>query len=257
MAIHRMLTCAAAALAIVGSAAATGSRAETPGPQPLPTSGDLATPRSALATAASETVRRAEGDLVYRHSLRVYHWASLAAKHRGLSVDPQLLFVAAMFHDYGLTGAYQTSHARFEVDGANAARDFLLRHGVSSADAHRVWLAIALHTTNGVSAHLEPMAALLAEAANMDLVAAGYDDFTPEERSAVNAAFPREPDFAEGFLQALYDGLKHRPEATQGTGLADVMAYKDPSFRRRDFSVLVRNSRWTAGSRQDRSGGAP
>ena len=79
----------------------------------------------------------------------------------------------------------------------------------------------------------------------MDLVGAGYDDLTAAQRSAVEAAYPRQ--FAEGFLQALYDSLKHRPETTQGTGLADVMAYKDPGFRRRDFSNLMRKSRWATG----------
>lgn len=248
MALRRVLTSSAAALAIAG---ASGGHAEMLASKALtaPPAVEIAgvgTPNSAMAAAAAQTVRSAEGELVYQHSLRVFHWASLAAKHRGLAVDPELLYVAALFHDYGLTTRYQESRLRFEVDGANAARDFLQRHGVSEGDAQRVWLAIALHTTNGVPAKLEPMAALLADAANMDLVAAGYDGFTPAERNAVETAFPRGRGFAEGFLQALYDGLKHRPDATQGTGLADVMAYKDPGFRRRDFSALVRTSRWTA-----------
>jgi hypothetical protein len=81
----------------------------------------------------------------------------------------------------------------------------------------------------------------------MDLVGAGFDDFTAEQRSAIDAAYPRPPQFAESFLQVLYDSLKHRPETAQGTGLADVMAYKDPSFRRRDFSSLMRKSRWAIG----------
>ena len=81
----------------------------------------------------------------------------------------------------------------------------------------------------------------------MDLMGAGYNDFTAAERNAVEAAYPHSPQFAEDFLQALYNSLKHRPETTQGTGLADVMAYKDPSFRRRDFSSLMRNSRWATG----------
>jgi hypothetical protein len=81
----------------------------------------------------------------------------------------------------------------------------------------------------------------------MDLVGAGFDGFTGEQRNTVEAAYPRPPQFAEEFLQALYDGLKHRPETTQGTGLADVMAYKDPSFSRRDFSSLMRKSRWATG----------
>jgi hypothetical protein len=148
---------------------------------------------------------------------RVYYWAALSGKRKGLTFDPELLYVAAMFHDYGLTAGYGESHLRYEVDGANAARVFLRSHGISEADGQRVWFAIALHTTNGISPHLYPIAALLAEGANMDVVGAGYEDFTAAQRRAVEAAYPRPPQFAEGFLQALYDSLKHRPETTQGT----------------------------------------
>ncbi|ESY94338.1 HD domain-containing protein [Mesorhizobium sp. LNHC209A00] len=204
-------------------------------------------PKSKLARDAAQFVRDTEGDLLFQHSTRVYLWAALTGKREGLAFDPQLLYVAAMFHDFGLTAAYKDSHLRYEVDGANAARDFLRSHGISEADSERVWLAIALHTTNGISAHLFPVAALVAEGANMDLVGAGYDDFTAEQRDAVEAAYPHTAQFAEDFLQALYNSLKHRPETTQGTGLADVLAYKDPHFSRRDFSSLMRNSHWVAG----------
>jgi hypothetical protein len=254
MQVRNTLSCAAVALVIAGSAAAPNSQAQTVAPKvdrAVPNAvyevSGIRVPDSQLARAAAQVIRDTEGDLLYQHSVRVYYWAALAGKRKGLTFDPQLLYVAAMFHDYGLTSAYGESHRRYEVDGANAARDFLRSHGISEVDGQKVWLAIALHTTNGVSPHLEPIAALLAEGANMDLVGAGYDDFTAAQRSAVEAAYPRPPDFAEGFLQALYDSLKHRPETTQGTGLADVMAYKDPGFRRRDFSSLMRKSRWATG----------
>ena len=74
---------------------------------------------------------------------------------------------------------------RFEVDGANAARDFLRSHGISEVDIERVWLAIVLHTTPGISAHLHPIAALTAEGVMMDLVGLGYDEFTDAQRNAV------------------------------------------------------------------------
>ncbi|WP_323980666.1 HD domain-containing protein [Bradyrhizobium sp. 521_C7_N1_3] len=179
--------------------------------------------------------------------MRVYCWAALAGRRKGMAFDQELLYVAAMFHDYGLTANYGDSHLRYEVDGANAARSFLRSRGISEADSQSVWLAIALHTTNGISPHLYPIAALLAEGANMDLVGAGFDDFAAEQRATVQVAYPRPLHFAEEFLQALYDSLKHRPETTQGTGLADVMAYKDSSFQRRDFSSLMRVSRWVTG----------
>lgn len=250
MKLHSIFACAAFALVVVGSAAAPKCQAEAfiPGVgKVVPSSIDVSevkVPDTQLARDAAQIIRNAERDLLFQHSMRVYYWAALAGKRKGLTYDPELLFVAAMFHDYGLTAGYGESHLRYEVDGANAARAFLQSKGISEADAQRVWLAIALHTTNGISPHLYPIAMLLAEAANMDLVGAGFNDFTAEQRSAVEAAYPRPREFAEAFLQALYDSLKHRPETTQGTGLADVMAYKDPGFVRRDFSSLMRKSPW-------------
>jgi HD superfamily phosphodiesterase len=256
MKVATILTAACAVLAVVvaGTVLAPDSRADTPAlelSQTMMSGGDEAAgikiPDSKLARDAAQLIRDSEGDLLFQHSTRVYYWAALAGKRRGLTYDPERLYVAAMFHDFGLTAAYGQSHLRFEVDGANAARGFLRSRGVREADSEKIWLAIALHTTNGISPQLFPIAALLAEGANMDLVGAGYDDFTAAQRDAVEAALPHPPHFAENFMQALYDSLKHRPETTQGTGLADVMAYTDPSFVRRDFSKLMRNSRWATG----------
>ena len=203
-------------------------------------------PDSLMARQAAQFVRDTESDLLFEHSTRVYLWGALAAERRGVSVDAELLYTAAMFHDLGLTERFRDSSRRFEVDGAEAARDFLRGHGIAEADIEKVWLAIALHTTPGISEHLHPIAALTAEGVMMDLVGLGYDQFTDMQRAAVEAAHPHPPGFAEDLLQALYDGLKHRPETTQGTGLADVVADKDPHFHRRDFCTLMRQSRWMA-----------
>ncbi|MBC9032139.1 HD domain-containing protein [Sphingomonas sp. JC676] len=204
-------------------------------------------PDSQLAREATQFIRVTESDFLFEHSTRVYFWGALAGKRRELNFDPELLYTAALFHDVGLTAGFRESRLRFEVDGANAARDFLRSHRISEADIERVWLAIALHTTPGISAHLHPIAALTAEGVMMDLVGFGYDAFTDAQRNAVETAYPRPSGFAEDLMQALYDGLKHRPETTQGTGLADIVADKDPHFHRRDFCSLMRNLRWAAG----------
>lgn len=62
-----------------------------------------------------------------------------------------------------------------------------------------------------LAAHVSPLAALIAQEANMDLVGAGYDDFTAEQRDTIEMAYPHPPDFAEVFMRALYDSLEHRP----------------------------------------------
>ncbi|TXR46500.1 HD domain-containing protein [Phyllobacterium endophyticum] len=202
-------------------------------------------PDSQLAKEATQFVRETESKLLFEHSTRVYFWGALAGKRRGLTFDAELFYTAALFHDLGLTAGFRESRLRFEVDGANAARNFLQSRGIAEADIERVWLAIALHTTPGIPPHLHPIAALTAEGVMMDLAGFGYDEFTDAQRDAVETAYPHPPRFAEDLLEALYDGVKHRPETTQGTGLADVVADKNPHFHRRNLCSLMRASRWT------------
>ena len=107
-----------------------------------------AIPDSRIARDATDLIRSVESDLLYHHSLRVYRWGALQGALRGLRDDPGLLYIGAMFHDTGgLVEGYRSEHDRFEVDGANAAREFLREHGVSGDALRTVWDAIALHTT--------------------------------------------------------------------------------------------------------------
>lgn len=104
-------------------------------------------PDTALVREATEFIRSAEDDVLFHHSRRVFLFGALHGRRLGLQSDLELLYVGAMFHDLGLTARYGTSTQRFEMDGADAARDFLLEHGVEQSDADKVWLGIALHTT--------------------------------------------------------------------------------------------------------------
>src|SRR6202007_1550919 len=110
----------------------------------------IVAPDSKLAREVTELVRDSEPPLLFHHSSRVYYWGALTGKRRGLRFDPELLYAGAMFHDMGLTPAHASAQERFEVDGANAARDFLGSHLISERDIETVWTAIALHTTPGI-----------------------------------------------------------------------------------------------------------
>ena len=117
-------------------------------------------PDSKLAREITELVRDTEPPLLFHHSSRVYYWGALTGKRRGLSFDPELLYAGAMFHDMGLTPRYASADKRFEVDGANTARDFLQSHGIAERDIETVWTAIALHTTSGIPQFMHPVIAL-------------------------------------------------------------------------------------------------
>src|SRR3954470_967478 len=103
-------------------------------------------PDSKIAHEVTEIVRDTESELLFNHSTRVYFWAALTGERKSLKFDPELLYTGAMFHDIGLTEMYRESQLRFEVDGANAARDFLRSRGIPEGDIKKVWDAIALHT---------------------------------------------------------------------------------------------------------------
>jgi HD superfamily phosphodiesterase len=199
-------------------------------------------PDTRLAREATELIRGAESDLLYHHSLRVYAWGALQGERRGLHFDPELLFVGAMFHDIGLVEGHRSAHDRFEVDGANAAREFLAGHGVTGDALRIVWDAIALHTTPGIPEHKEPEVALVTAGVELDVLGFGYDDISAEDREAVLAAYPR-VDFKESIIQAFADGMAHRPETAFGTVNADVLAEKLPGYVPPNFCAIIRASK--------------
>ena len=201
-------------------------------------------PDSKLANEITEFIRDTEPTLLFNHSSRVYYFAALAGQRRGFKFDAELLYAGAMFHDIGLVPAYSSAADRFEVDGANAARDFLRRHSISEQDIDQVWTAIALHTTPGIPQYMHPVVALLTAGVEMDVLGIDYASFTESDRNAVVKAFPRTVHFKEDILQAFYDGIKHKPETTFGNVKADVLADKDPGFQRGNFCRIIRNSSW-------------
>src|ERR1700690_1860882 len=205
---------------------------------------DISIPDSKLAREITELVRDTESPLLFHHSSRVYCWGALAGKRRGLRFDPELLYAGAMFHDMGLTHQHSSQTERFEVDGANAARDFLRGHGIAQQDIDTVWTAIALHTTPGIPQHMHPVVALVTAGVEMDVLGINYPEFSDAEREAVVHAHPRTPHFKEDIIQAFYDGIKHKPETTFGNVKADVLADKDPHFHRGNFCSVIRKSRW-------------
>jgi HD superfamily phosphodiesterase len=201
-------------------------------------------PDSRLARETTDLIRSVESDLLYNHSLRVFAFGALQGERQGLKYDPELLYVGAMFHDIGLVEGHRSAHDRFEVDGANAARDFLRSHGVEADRVRVVWDAIALHTTPGIPQHKEPEVALVTAGVELDVLGLGYDDITPEARDAVLAAYPR-VDFKERIIQAFADGIMQKRETAFGNVKADVLAEKLPGYVRPNFCTMIRSSKWS------------
>ncbi|MCX4164853.1 MULTISPECIES: HD domain-containing protein [Paraburkholderia] len=201
-------------------------------------------PDSIMAREATDLVRDTETDLLFHHSRRVFLFGALTGERKALKYDPELLYIGAMFHDMGLVEPYSSKDERFEVDGANAARDFLLRHGIAETDIEQVWDAIALHTTPGIPKHKKPVVALVTAGVEMDVLGLAYHDFTQEQRDQVTHAHPRGEGFKEGIIDAFAQGTIHKPETTFGNVKADVLALKDSHYHRGNFCSIILGSAW-------------
>ena len=200
-------------------------------------------PDTKVAREATELVRESTTDLVYDHSRRVYWFGSLQGRNRGLSFDPELLYIGAMFHDLGLNEQFRNSGRRFEVDSADEARRFLQGHGVPEDSIRRVWTAIALHTTPGIPEFMEPEVSLVTAGVEYDVLGIGYDAVSASDRAEITALHPR-PDFKRRILEAFTDGIASKPETTFGNVKADVLEHFKPGFRRGDFVEIIQNSAW-------------
>src|SRR3954453_298148 len=141
----------------------------------ITTSAAIVIPDSLLAKEATDILHEYSSELLINHSMRVYLFAAEQGRQQKLRFYPELLYIAAAFHDLGLLKKFSSENERFEVDGANAARQFLASHNVPEEQVETVWQAVALHTTPGITHYMRPEIALLNSAVLLDVLGKGFD----------------------------------------------------------------------------------
>jgi hypothetical protein len=62
---------------------------------------------------------------LYHHCVRTFLFAELTGQRHMMKYDRELLYLGALMHELGLTERFY-GNQRFEVDGADAARLFLV-----------------------------------------------------------------------------------------------------------------------------------
>jgi HD domain len=118
---------------------------------PLKSVAGVSVPDTALCKAAVDLLESSSPDFLCTHCLRTYVFGSLAVRSIGRSVaDEEAAFCGAALHDLGLVPPYRRDN-RFEVDGADAAREFCSKHQVPPERTGLIWEPIALHTSAGIA----------------------------------------------------------------------------------------------------------
>src|ERR1700722_10980162 len=190
----------------------------------------LLIPDSLIAREATDILREHSTDLLFNHSIRVYLFAAEQGHQRKLRFDAELLYVAAAFHDLGLIRKFSSPDERFEVDSANAARQFLNAHNIPEHQVQAVWEAIALHTTPGIPKYMRAEVALLNSGVLLDVLGVGFDQFPAELREEIVARYPR-ANFKQGFIREYFAGFAYKPATTYGTVNAGVCERFIPGFK--------------------------
>lgn len=161
-------------------------------------------PETSAVAEATSHLRETITPLIFHHSRRVFLFASLHARELGLQPDPELLYISAMFHDTGLLTPFSEEEQRFELDGADHARKFLLDRGFPESAAEVVWTAIALHTTPGIPGRMGPEIAATNYGVLTDAVGWGLDGLEGDQVDEIVAAHPR-GNFKEEFVQTFVE----------------------------------------------------
>jgi hypothetical protein len=198
-------------------------------------------PDTALTREATGLLREFSTPLLFNHSHRVFFWANELGRQTGQLFDCELLFVCAAFHDLGLLKKFSSADDRFEVDSANAARQFLEHHDVPAARIQVAWDAISLHTTPGIAACKPIEVELLYNGVALDVLGIGYDRFPEDLRNKVVDQYPR-VNFKQAIAKAFLSGFEHKTRTTEGTCNEDICSHFIRNYKRNNFYEQIQNS---------------
>lgn len=203
-------------------------------------------PDTPIVTKALAYARKFSTDQVYNHIVRSWLFGVVIAPQVYPLVDLETLSVALILHDLGweTTGTLTTLDMRFEIDSANAARQFLILEA-PSWDVHRVqlvWDAIALHSTASIALFKQPevagaCAGILADISGPKKAIGGV--LTSEQYIEVIEEFPM-LGLKEGIIEIFCGFCKTKPETTYNNFLSEfgdtfVEGYSSKGKKEMDF----------------------
>jgi hypothetical protein len=177
-------------------------------------------PDSEICKKATQLVTEVSPRFLCNHCIRTFLFGDLLGQRDGLKCDRELLYLGAVMHDLGLTERFD-GRQRYEVDGADAARAFVLEHGLSDEKAEVVWDAIALHTSLGIASRKQPEIALVHLGASADVLGVRIADIPSEAVEQVIAEYPR-VGFNLAMTELLVSQVQRKPQIAAFTWLAEV-----------------------------------
>lgn len=165
-----------------------------------------------LVTRAVEYARAHSEPFLFNHAVRSWLFAVRLGQLQGISHDEEVVAVGTLLHDVGLTNDF-TGQRRFEIEGADAAREFAREQGLEDRRVQLIWDTVALNSTPSIALYKEAEVALGTSGIALDYGGLQYDQIPPDEMNTILKEFPR-LDMKRGFTDAVCAIVKSKPETT-------------------------------------------
>ncbi|MGH7565147.1 MAG: hypothetical protein ACREK5_12105 [Gemmatimonadota bacterium] len=183
-----------------------------------------------LIARAMEYARTNSEPFLFNHAVRSWLFAVRLGQLQGVSHDAEVVAVGSLLHDLGLTDSF-TGPRRFEIEGADAAREFAREQGLDDRRVRLIWDSVALNSTPSISLHKETEVALCTAGIVLDFGGPQYDRIPPAEMKSVLAAFPR-LDMKRSFTDSVCRIVKTKPETTYDNFARDFGERFVPGYQR-------------------------
>jgi hypothetical protein len=183
-------------------------------------------------SVAIQELRNTSPVVLVNHAARTFYFGALIGLANKSTFDTELLLLACLLHDLGLTETHM-GPLPFEIQGAEAARKLLLSAGLNAGAVEVVWDAIAMHPL-AISGFKRPEIALVAAGASADVLGVGLDKVDPSQVGLVLDAFPRLA-FKRAFIRSCAHVVQRFPQGATRTFMRDIGEREVPSFKAKNI----------------------
>lgn len=174
---------------------------------------------SKIARLATELARDTSPEYLFNHAARTFLFGALIGNASNLKFDSEILYLACILHDLGLTERF-AGPLPFEIQGAQAARTFLTGNGLPNDQANVVWDGIAMHPF-AMASFKQPEIALVSVGAGADVVGSDLEKIPESAKAAVVNAFPR-LNFKHAFVKTCAGVVRQFPRGASRSFMRDI-----------------------------------
>jgi len=187
---------------------------------------------SEIARLATDLSRSVSPPYLFNHAIRTFLFGSLVGRALGQKFDEEVLYLASILHDLGLTERFE-GDSPFESQGAEAAKHFLEEHAYAANKIGIVWDGIAMHAS-AIGQYKQPEIALVGAGAGADVIEPDSSQIKKNAVDEIVKAFPR-LRFKDEFVRTCADVVRKHPRAGSSSFMRDVRERYVPEFRPVNF----------------------